>query len=81
MFIQAEEFSWLKLGILESFGASSLNEHLKDHESAMGRVLLMFFFHLAAASLDVRVSQAFVVERRNGKQRSTVGPRALTIAF
>jgi len=36
---------------------------------------------LAAASLDVRVSQAFVVERRNGKERSAAGPRALTTAF
>lgn len=38
-------------------------------------------FHLAATPLDVRVSQAFVVERRNGKERSGVGPGPLTIAI
>lgn len=38
-------------------------------------------FHLAATPLDVRVSQAFAVERRNGKERSAVGPGPLTIAI
>lgn len=43
-FVQAEEFPWLTLSVLEIIGASSLNEHLSDHESAMGRVLLMLLF-------------------------------------
>lgn len=38
-------------------------------------------FHLAATSLDVRVSQAFVAERRKGKERSAVGPGPLTVAI
>lgn len=38
-------------------------------------------FHMAAASLDVREFQAFVVEKRNGKERLTVGQRAMPIAF
>lgn len=38
-------------------------------------------FHLAATCLDVRVSQAFVAERRKGKERSAVGPGPLTIAI
>lgn len=38
-------------------------------------------FHVAADSLDVRVFQVFVVERRNVKERLTVEPGALAIAF
>lgn len=38
-------------------------------------------FHLAVAPLDVRLSQAFVVERWNGKEWSAVGPGLLTIAI
>lgn len=35
-------------------------------------------FHLAVPPPDVRISPALVVERRNGKERSAIGPGPLT---